>query len=37
MSNNSLSPVFNVRGIENLNPKTEYSKIPMWVENNGTK
>lgn len=37
MSNNSLSPVFNVRGIENLNPKTQYSKIPMWVENDGTK
>lgn len=30
MSDNSLSPVFNVRGIEKLNPDTKYSKIPMW-------
>lgn len=30
MSDNSLSPVFNVRGIEKLNPNTKYSKIPMW-------
>lgn len=30
MSDNSLSPVFNVRGIEKLGPTTKYSKIPMW-------
>lgn len=30
MSDNSLSPVFNVRGIEKLSPSTKYSKIPMW-------
>lgn len=30
MSDNSLSPVFNVRGIEKLSPTTKYSKIPMW-------
>ena len=30
MSDNSLSPVFNVRGIEKLSLSTKYSKIPMW-------
>lgn len=37
MSDNSLSPVFNVRGIENLNPDTKYSNIPMWNEVGGVK
>ena len=37
LSDNSLSPVFNVRGIENLNPSTVYSKIPMWLDLNGEK
>lgn len=37
MSDNSLSPVFNVRGIENLNPETKYSNIPMWRDVGGTK
>lgn len=32
MSDNSLSPVFNVRGVEKLNPSTVYSEIPMWKE-----
>ena len=37
MSDNSLSPVFNVRGIENLNTETKYSDIPMWRDVGGTK
>nr|DAT77863.1 MAG TPA: hypothetical protein [Caudoviricetes sp.] len=37
MSDNSLSPVFNVRGIENLNTETKYSNIPMWRDVGGTK
>ena len=37
LSDNSLSPVFNVRGIENLNNDTKYSDIPMWKESNGVK
>lgn len=37
MSDNSLSPVFNVRGIENLNTDTKYSNIPMWRDVGGTK
>ena len=32
MSDNSLSPVFNIRGVENLGDSTEiYSAIPMWT------
>ena len=30
LSDNSLSPVFNVRGIENLGKDPVYSDIPMW-------
>lgn len=37
MSDNSLSPVFNVRGIENLSKDTVYSNIPMWRKENGEK
>lgn len=37
MSDNSLSPVFNVRGIENLNSDTKYSNIPMWRDVGGIK
>lgn len=37
MSDNSLSPVFNVRGIENLNSDTKYSNIPMWRDVGGVK
>ena len=37
MSDNSLSPVFNVRGIENLNSDTKYSHIPMWRDVGGIK
>lgn len=32
MSDNSLSPVFNVRGIEKLDSTPSYSTIPMWKE-----
>lgn len=35
MSDNSLSPVFNIRGIENLSDNIEiYSDIPMWKDDN---
>ena len=37
MSDNSLSPVFNVRGTENLNSDTKYSNIPMWRDVGGIK
>ena len=35
LSDNSLSPVFNIRGIENLNDETIYSDIPMFKEVGG--
>lgn len=37
LSNNSLSPVFNIRGIENLNADTVFSNIPLYKEENGIK
>lgn len=37
MSNNSLSPVFNIRGIDNLSKNTQCSIIPMYYTNGGIK
>ena len=37
MSNNSLSPVFNIRGINNLSKDTKYSEIPMYYTLDGVK
>lgn len=34
MADNSLSPVFNIRGIENLTNNTEYSEINLYDNNN---
>lgn len=36
LSDSSLSPVFNIRGIENLNKNTQYSIIPLY-DNNGSR
>lgn len=36
LSDSSLSPVFNIRGIENLNKDTQYSAIPLY-DNNGSR
>lgn len=36
LSDSSLSPVFNIRGIENLNKDTQYSTIPLY-DNNGNR
>lgn len=36
LSDSSLSPVFNIRGIENLNKDTQYSTIPLY-DNNGSR
>lgn len=35
LSDSSLSPVFNIRGIENLNKNTQYSTIPLYDNNGG--
>lgn len=37
LSDNTLSPVFNIRGSGNLNQNTVYSNIPMWKEFNRQK
>ena len=37
MSNNSLSPVFNIRGINKITKDIKYSDIPMYYESDGVK